>query len=77
MHKGDQGYLDGLKQNTAAIPTEYGKVTQAVTEAKQPIDYRVLFNMLFQIVLFRMRLNDIETVQSHIAEHPDVLSGRS
>ena len=38
MHKGDQGYLDGLKQNTAAIPTEYGKVTQAVTEAKQPID---------------------------------------
>ncbi len=38
MHKGDQGYLDGLKENTSAIPTEYGKVTQSVKEAKEPID---------------------------------------
>lgn len=38
MHKGDQGYLDGLKENASAIPTEYGKVTQSVTEAKGPID---------------------------------------
>jgi len=37
MHSGDQGFLDGLKQNVSEIPTEFGKITTATSEAKQPL----------------------------------------